>query len=98
MSRWQGLKALCSRTEKQIEILQSIEEHEKERKPCVIAGVWGTGKTLPLAYKAIQLSSEGKKVVFISNLDSDLNQDQTMFLKRKLELILNQIKIYPSSQ
>ena len=38
--------------------------------PCFIAGAWGTGKTLLLAYKAIKLSSEGRKVVFISNLDS----------------------------
>ena len=53
----------------QIDILQRMEEHEELGTPCVVAGVWGTGKTLLLAYKAIKLSNENKKVVFISNLD-----------------------------
>ena len=38
------------------------------------AGVWGTGKTLLLAYKAIKLSSGNRKVIFISNLDSRQNE------------------------
>ena len=68
-----GFKGFMFWNKEQIEILMNIEKHEKAGRPCVIAGPWGTGKTLLLAYTAIKLSSEDKKVVFISNLDSKGN-------------------------
>ena len=64
-----GFKGFMFWNRKQMDILLNMKMHEKEGLPCFIAGAWGTGKTLLLAYKAITLSSEGKKVVFISNLD-----------------------------
>ena len=58
----------------QMDILLNIEKHERKGTPCIIAGAWGTGKTLLLAYKAFKLSSEGRKVVFISSLDSEIDK------------------------
>ena len=69
-----GFKGLMFWNKKQVEILMKMDKHEEEGTPCIIGGVWGTGKTLLLAYKAIKLSSENKKVVFISNLDSKWNK------------------------
>ena len=60
MSLLGDLKASCSGTKKQKEILMDMEKHDTAGTPCIIAGAWGTGKTLLLAYKAIKMSCENK--------------------------------------
>ena len=69
-----GFRGFMFWNKQQVEILMNMEKHEYEGTPCVIAGPYGTGKTLLLAFKAIKLSSEKKKVVYISNLDSRENE------------------------
>ena len=72
-----GFRGFMFWNKQQIDLLKVMEEHGKHGTPCVIAGVYGTGKTLLLAYKAIKLSKENKKVVFISNLDWTENKVDT---------------------
>ena len=83
-----GFKGLMFWNKKQVEILMKMDKHEVEGTPCIIAGVWGTGKTLLLAYKAIKLSRENKKVVFISNLDSEENKviTQNFIFEEKIRM------------
>ena len=70
-----GFKGIMFWNKQQLEILMNMEKQEKEGTPFIIAGAWGTGKTLLLVYKVVNLSRwYGKEsVVFISNLDSSKN-------------------------